>query len=203
MEQAEHLEVRICTPVTADLIRAEKPDVLIAACGAVPVTPPIPGIDLPIVHHVTDMFLKELKPGRRVVIIGGGQAGCEEALSLASKGHEVHIIEVQPELAGEAHFVYWKHLLRVIAAEPNITAMRSAKVKEIHPDGVSIITAEGDENRLDADTVLFATGMAANNSMLSEWDSLVPDLRIIGDCEHPARIMEAVRSGYCAGYSID
>ena len=56
---------------------------------------------------------------------------------------------------------------------------------------------------LPADTVLIATGMTEDNDMFSEWDKLVPDLRIIGDCERTARIMEAVRSGYCAGYSID
>lgn len=203
VEQADNLEVRLNTPVTSELIKEENPDVLIAACGAVEVIPPIPGVDLPIVHSVTDLFKKELVPGKNVVIIGGGQAGCEEALALAAKGHEVTVIEVRPELAGEAHFVYWKHLLRVIANEPHITAMRSTQVKEILNDGVLVVNQDGEEKRLSADTVLIATGMTEDNDMLSEWDKLVPDLRIIGDCERTARIMEAVRSGYCAGYSID
>ena len=203
VEHSDRLEVRLNTPVTAELIKEEKPDVLIAACGAVPVFPKIPGINLPIVHHVTDMFHENTEPGRRVVIIGGGQAGCEEALALASKGHKVHIIEPQPELAREAYFVYWKHMLRMIAATPGITAMCSTQVKEINDNGVTVITQDGKEELLSADTVLIATGMTANNDMLNEWDPLVPDLRIIGDCEHSARIIDAVRSGYCAGYSID
>lgn len=203
VEQSEHIEVRLNTPVTAEVIKAEQPDVLIAACGSVPVFPSIPGVELPIVHHVTEIFHNGFEPGKKVIIIGGGQAGCEEALALAAKGHEVHVIEVQPELASEAHFVYWKHLLRVIAAEPNITVMRSAQVKEIHDDGVTVLTSEGEEKILTADTILIATGMRPNNDMLNEWDQMVPELRIIGDCENTARIMEAMRSGYCAGYSID
>ncbi|MBS6221541.1 FAD-dependent oxidoreductase [[Clostridium] symbiosum] len=203
VEQCDRLEVKLNTPVTAELIKEEKPDVLIAACGAVPVIPQIPGINLPIVHHVTDMFHGNIEPGKRVVIIGGGQAGCEEALALASKGHEVHIVEPQPELAREAYFVYWKHMLRIIAATPGITAMCSTQVKEISDNGVTVITQDGKEKLLSADTVLIATGMTANNEMLNEWEPLVPDLRIIGDCEHAARIIDAVRSGYCAGYSID
>ena len=51
-----NIQVRLNTPVTEALIRAEAPDVLVVACGAEPVIPPLPAIDRPIVHHLTDLF---------------------------------------------------------------------------------------------------------------------------------------------------
>ena len=78
VQRTPNLELRLNTEVTEELILAEKPDVLIAACGAEPVNPPIPGLDRPIVHHITDLYKKHISVGKKVVIIGGGLAGSEE-----------------------------------------------------------------------------------------------------------------------------
>ncbi|MCF2662545.1 FAD-dependent oxidoreductase [Pseudoflavonifractor phocaeensis] len=202
VEHQQGLRVRLNTPVTRDVIAQEKPDALIAACGAVPVIPPIPGVEGPNVHHVTDLFQKGLRPGRRIVMIGGGQAGCEEALALADEGHTVTIVEMQPELAHEAYFIHWKHMLRKIAEHPGIAVLCSTQVKEIGPEGVTVTSPDGTGQVLPADTVLIAAGMKGNDAMLAEWEALVPELRVIGDCAHAARIMEAMRTGYCAGYTV-
>jgi 2,4-dienoyl-CoA reductase-like NADH-dependent reductase (Old Yellow Enzyme family)/thioredoxin reductase len=196
------LQVRLNTPVNAELLQQEQPDVLIAACGARPHVPSIPGVNHPKVFHVTDLFKRGLKPGHNVVIIGGGQAGCEEALALAEAGRQVTIVEMLSELARDAYFIHWKHMLRKIAENPNIRVLRDTQVRGIDDAGVSAVGADGTEEMLIADTVLIATGMSANNAMLDQWSSLTPDMRVVGDCENASRIAEAVRSGYCAGYSI-
>jgi len=202
VEQAENLEVRLNTEVDEELINKEKPDVIIAACGALPVMPPIKGINSSIVRHVVDLFKNDFRPGKNIVMIGGGLSGCEEALALADSGHVVTIVEMQPELAREAEFIHWKHMLRKIAENPNITVMCQARVQEIKEQSVVVIHGE-QEHELSADTVLIAAGMTANNGMLDNWAKLVPELRVVGDCVRAGRIKEAMRSGYCAGYSID
>lgn len=202
IEHQPGIQVCLNTPVTEELITQEKPDVLIAACGALPAIPPIPGIDQPTVHHVTDLFHKGFKPGTRIVMIGGGQAGCEEALALADQGHQVTIVEMQPELAREAYFIHWKHMLRKIQEHPDIQVQCSTQVKSIGSQGVTVFSPDGQEHLLPADTVLIATGMKANRAMLDRWEDLVPELRVVGDCANAARIMEATRSGYCAGHTI-
>ena len=202
VEAQNNLEIRLHTPVTAELIQAEHPDVLIAACGAIPAIPPIPGIDHPKVHHVTDLFHKNLVPGKQIVIIGGGQAGCEEALSLADSGHHVTIVEMKPELAREAYFIHWKHMLQKIKEHPNIQVLCNTQVCRIDDQGVTVIPQASQQQVLPADTVLVAAGMKANNAMVAQWEPLVPELRIVGDCASAARIMDATRSGYCAGHTI-
>ena len=202
VEKEKNIEVRLNTAVTPELISAEAPDVLIAACGALPVIPPIPGADNAKVHHISALYHEGLKVGKTVAMIGGGQAGCEEALALAAEGHSVTIIEMQPQLAKEAYFIHWKHMLSKIAEQPNIRVLCSARVNRIGDDGVFVTLADGSEETVPADTVLVAAGMRANNAMIDEWAALVPEIRITGDCSRSARIMEAMRTGYCAGHTL-
>ncbi|MFP4226536.1 MAG: FAD-dependent oxidoreductase, partial [Desulfobacterales bacterium] len=80
--------IRIClnTAVDEALIDKEKPDHIILATGAVPMAPPIPGIELPHVVQSWDVLSGKAYTGRNVVVVGGGAVGVETALFLAEKG---------------------------------------------------------------------------------------------------------------------
>ena len=195
-----NIQVRLNTPVTEALIRAEAPDVLVVACGAEPVIPPIPGIDRPIVHHVTDLFQKQIVPGRKVVIIGGGLAGCEEGLGLAWQGHDVSIVEMRSGLALDAPFIHWKHLLQKL--DSAVHSYCSAKVVAVEDNGVCILDESGKKQLLEADTVLVAAGMRANGAKYDHWSSLVDEMVFVGDSRRAGKILDAMRTGYCAAASI-
>jgi len=45
--EAAGVDIRLSTPVTPELLQELSPDAVILAVGAVPLEPPIPGIDLP------------------------------------------------------------------------------------------------------------------------------------------------------------
>lgn len=195
-----NIEVRLNTPVTDELIQAEAPDVLVVACGAEPVIPPIPGIDRPNVHHITDLFKKNASVGDKVVIIGGGLAGCEEGLGLAWNGKDVSIVEMRDSLAPDAPFIHWKHLLQKL--DTAVHAYCSAKVVSIEEDGVRIIDGSGQEQLLEADTVLIATGMRANGGKYDHWSALVDEMIFVGDSRKAGKILDAMRTGYCAAACI-
>lgn len=200
LQRAENVEIRMNTTVTEELIRAEAPDVIIVACGSDPIMPPIPGIDKPVVHHITDLYKKDVKAGEKVVIIGGGLAGCEEGLGLAWEGKDVTIVEMKPELAKDAPYIHWKHLLTKL--DESLTSYCSAKVVAINDDSVDIIDADGNARKLDADTVLIAAGMRATSEKYDSWYELAEDVIVIGDCRRTSKIQDAMRSGYCAGLTI-
>jgi len=200
VKKCANVEIRLNTEVTEELIRAEKPDAILVACGAEPIIPPIPGIDLPIVHHITDLFKKNVAVGEKVVIIGGGLAGCEEGLGLAYAGKDVTVVEMKPELAKDAPFIHWKHLLSKV--EESLTTYCSAKVLAIEEDGVQIVNANGDAMKLAADTVLIAAGMRATSEKYDAWLDLAEDVVVIGDCRKSSKILDAMRTGYCAGITL-
>ena len=196
----KNIEVRLNTEVTEDYIKAEAPDVLFVACGAEPIIPPIPGTDQAFVHHITDLFHKNITTGEKVVIIGGGLAGCEEGLSLAWKGRDVTIVEMRGSLAPDAPYIHWKHLLEKL--EESVHSFCNARVLSIESSGVKIVDEDGEEQLLPADDVLLATGMRATNQKYDSWVMLADEVEFIGDCKQSGKILSAMRTGYCAGATI-
>lgn len=200
VQRTPNLELRLNTEVTKELVLEEKPDTLIIACGAEPIIPPIPGLDQPIVHHVTELYKKHVSVGKKVVIIGGGLAGCEEGLDLAWKGHQVSIVEMKDGLAKDAPYIHWRHLLEKM--EDSVTSYCSAKVLSVEENGVKILNKEGEELLLEADTVLLAAGMRGKIPHFMEWHELAEEVIFVGDCRKASKIQEAMRTGYCAGMTI-
>ena len=200
VQRTPNLELRLNTEVTEELIAQEKPDTLIVACGSEPVIPPIPGIEQPIVHHITDLYKKHISVGKKIVIIGGGLAGCEEGLELAWKGHEVSIVEMKDGLAKDAPYIHWRHLLEKL--EDAVDSYCSAKVLGIEENGVRITDKDGTEKLLEADTVLIAAGMRGTLPHYEKWHELAEEVIFVGDCRKASKIQEAMRTGYCAGVTI-
>lgn len=200
VQRTPNLELRLNTEVTEELIRAEQPDTIIAACGAEPVIPPIPGLDRPIVHHVTDLFKKHISVGHKVVVIGGGLAGCEEGLGLAWEGRDVSIVEMRDGLAKDAPYIHWRHLLEKL--DKSVHSYCSAKVLSVEENGVKIVDKDGKEQLLEADTVLVAAGMKGTSPKLDSWHALADEVILVGDCRKASKILEAMRTGYCAGMTI-
>ena len=200
VQRTPGIALRLDTEVTEELIRAEQPDVLVVACGALPLVPPIPGIDRAEVHHVTELAQKHISIGKKVVVIGGGLAGCEEGLALAWKGHNVTIVEMKDGLAKDAPYIHWRHLLEKL--KESVYSYCSSKVIAIEEGGVRIACADGSEQLLPADTVLIAAGMRANTETVDKWYGLADEVIAVGDCVKSSKILEAMRSGYCAGLRI-
>lgn len=200
VQRTPNLELRLNTEVTEELIRAERPDVIIAACGAEPVTPPIPGLDRPLVHHVTELYRTHPWIGKKVVVIGGGLAGSEEGLGLAWEGHDVSIVEMRDGLAKDAPYIHWRHLISKL--NESVHAYCSAKVLSVEDNGVRIVDSEGREQLLEADTVLVAAGMKPAVQRYSGWYDLAPEVIPIGDSRKAGKILEAMRTGYCAGLTV-
>ena len=135
-----------------------------------------------------------------MVIIGGGLAGCEEGLGLAWQGHDVSIVEMRSGLALDAPFIHWKHLLQKL--DSAVHSYCSAKVVAVEDNGVRILDESGKEQLLEADTVLVAAGMRANGAKYDHWSSLVDEMVFVGDSRRAGKILDAMRTGYCAAASI-
>ena len=88
--------------VTAETIRAEKPEVIFLATGSSPISEaPIPGLEDTPVIMPDDIYKGKLPEGQKVVVIGGGAVGCEAAWHLAREGRQVSIVEMLPQVAGD------------------------------------------------------------------------------------------------------
>jgi len=185
--------------VTPEFVREVSPDVLIAAVGAEPIIPDIPGITNKNVVVAASMY-DEDAIGERVVVIGGGLVGCEEGLHLAHLGKEVTILEMLEKAAADAPYLHWLGLMREL--EKSVRLETRLKCTRITDGGVFAVNENGEEGFYEADTILLAVGLKSRTEIVESLRDCAPDFSVIGDCLQPATVMEAIHMGYFSAMNI-
>ena len=187
------IDVRLNTRVDEALVAEVKPDVLIAAVGAAPLVLPLPGADGDNVFIGADI-MPDTPIGDRVVVIGGGFIGCEEAVILAREGKDVTIVEMTQELAVESGFMYRLSLLHQVDASGVKKAM-GLKCTRITKEGVYALDADGNEQFLPCDSVVMAAGMRPCYEEVERLRPLCDEFYPIGNCVKGGTIGKATREG--------
>jgi 2,4-dienoyl-CoA reductase-like NADH-dependent reductase (Old Yellow Enzyme family)/thioredoxin reductase len=197
-----NLPVRVLlnTEVTPELVDLERPDVLIAAIGAEPIVPAIPGINKKQVMPAGDSCKDTSGIGKKVVIIGGGLLGCETGVHLAREGRDVTIMEMLDEAAPEANILHRRALM--LELEKSVQIKTGVRCTEITDKAVKALDREGREIIIDADTVIVAVGYRARSSAVDILRGTAPEFKEIGDCLKARRVLQAVRTGYDAGMTV-
>lgn len=143
-------------------------DSLVLATGSLPVVPPLPGVELPVVFRLKDLndgrrireFVED-HPGCRAVIVGGGMIGMEMAEALNALGAQVAVVEMMPqvlpgpfdpEVALLVQRCLERHGVRVITGQ-RVTGFERR-------NGSLCVRTEGTE--LMADMALLAIGVRPN-----------------------------------------
>lgn len=148
-------------------------DNLVLSPGAVPVKPPIPGIENPGIFTIRDIpdtdAIKELvdKSPQSAVIVGGGFIGLEMAENLHAKGIKVTIVEAADQVMTPIDFEMAAILHNHI---------RSKGCDLLLSDGVKAFEREKDSNivvlqsgkRIQADIIILSIGVKPNNKLAKE-----------------------------------
>ena len=149
--------------VNGDLLSVRK---IVVTTGSSPAAPSIPGIeDFPYLTSTTALELERLPAS--LLVIGGGYIGCELAQMLARAGVKVTIVtrrrllpEAEPEI-GRALTGYFQ--------DEGITVRGFLSYGDIRQTdhGIALsIEIDGEEETIEAETVLVATGRRPNTEGL-------------------------------------
>ncbi len=186
------IDVHLNTAVTPELARELEPDVIIAAMGARPAVPPIPGIERAVSAEA--LYPVPETSGRRVVILGGGLVGCELAIFLAGLDREVTVLEMAAApnfgwnlLQGQSVGLEFKRL--------GIRLMLNTKALEIRENGV-LVSGEDGEAFFEADTVVSALGMTPLRDEAAALCLCAPQFYQLGDCLDVKNIYSATNAAY-------
>ena len=185
--------VLLNTEATPELLNAEGYDAVIAAVGAKPYIPDIPGADLPHVHWAPDADSGLVPCGERVVIIGGNTVGTETAANLAMNGKQVTLIKRSPDLGGGMGIT--RADLVNMAAEHGAKRLIGVRPVEIRPDCViAEDMSSGERMVLPCDTVLLACGMTPRHDEAMKFLHCCPETNffIIGDAVCSGSVRDAV-----------
>lgn len=198
-EKAKRLEVEMHMDqkVSDELIKEVKPDEVIIAIGAEPISLPIPGADGKQVYQSHDVLNGMVEIKGHCVVIGGGLVGVETAEYLKAHGCEqVTIIEMLDEVAKDLG-----PLRKICVMESlymnQINSIVNAKVTSILPDGV-MIEKEGKEEKIPCDHVIMAVGSKArkHEALTAVCEELSIPYHIIGDAKQARRALHAIKEAH-------
>ena len=147
-------------------------DKLLVATGSHPVSPPIPGLDLPQVHSCWTLedarnIIRLAQPGSNVVLIGAGFIGCIILEALVKRGVKLAVVEAGNRMVPRMLDENAGGLLEEWCKKEGIDVHSSCTVDGIAAaadDQVDVSLSDG--STLSAALVITATGVKANIDLL-------------------------------------
>jgi len=151
-------------------------DKLLIATGSHPVSPPIPGLDLPQVHSCWTLedarnIIKLAQPGSSVVLIGAGFIGCIILEALVKRGINLAVVEAGNRMVPRMLDENAGGLLESWCKNKGIDVHSSCTVDGIAAtadDQVEVSLSDG--GKLSAALVITATGVKANTDLVDGTD---------------------------------
>jgi 2,4-dienoyl-CoA reductase (NADPH2) len=220
--QKAGVRVRKKVAVTADVVRAEKPDAVIIAAGAVHPESDLPGmrrksvIRTETLYRKLNFYMRFFSPamlqrlthlwmpvGRRVVIMGGTLHGCELGEFLVKRHRRLVIAHNGPasELGDEmgrddlANLWPWFR-------QKYVSLWPDAAYREVTADGLKIQQPDKREYVLRGKSIINTQDWAPNTALLGELSPLVAEIHVAGSAREPGLMAEAVREGVLAGCAV-
>ena len=120
---------------------------------------------------------------------------------MAAKGKDVTIVEMLPELAWDME-PFTKILLQERFEKYGVKVHKSTIVTKIRSDGIEAKNKDGQDVSIEADTVVICVGSRPDNGLLFTLEGSMNEVYGIGDCEEPARLLEAIHAGTHIGHKI-
>lgn len=208
------VDVRLGQEFSPSVIPEINPDAVILATGGMSTVPDIPGINRDNVVSMDDLYrkmkddLELIEPGimrgmpqywesigENVVIIGGGIEGYGLAEFLAEQCRNVTLVDRDKIMGGEP-LMRFSSMLKV-------TMMPEVQYEEITGMGMSVISNEGRQQTIKADTIVLATSPRPNTELLKALEGIVPETRLLGiEDKEPSSIMNAIGNGYRVAKAI-
>ncbi len=202
MAKREGVEIRLSTPVTAEVIKEISPDEVIIAVGSAPIKLNIPGSDLPMVRSSHDVLAGKVSASGDVVVIGGGLVGLEVAEYLAEEASKITVVEMLDQVAKDLGDLRKICVMESIA-EDGIRTITSAKCVEIKENSI-VIDKEGTLEEIPCDSVVVAIGARSRN--FAEIENLCNEKEIpchvIGDAIRARRALNGILEAVDVARSI-
>lgn len=203
VRQVTNLGVRIHTGerATPEIIDSGKPDVVILATGAEPLTLALPGLPSGKVYTAWDILRTNIRPEQRILVVGGSGLGLETADYLAHRGHKVIVAEKLPHVGRDMPGAIRFHLIKRLRRQ-GVEIMRSTEVVR-GLDNEIISRKDNKELRLGIfDMVVTAVGSRARDGLAGALKGKAREVYIIGDASKPRQATDAIREGAEIGRKI-
>jgi len=174
-------------------------DRLLIATGSRPVKPPIPGLDLPGIHHCWTLddsrrIVELARPGAKVVLMGAGFIGCIILEALVAREVELTVVEMGDRMVPRMMNQIAGNMIRRWCEKKGVTVFTGTRADGIEKAGGGLTVALSNGKAVPADLVVVATGVAPNIEFL-EGSGIETDKGILVD----HHLETSVKGVYAAG----
>jgi 2,4-dienoyl-CoA reductase (NADPH2) len=220
--QKERVAVHLRQAVTPELVRREKPDVLVIAAGAAHTAFDLPGAESPRLiptaklHGMLKFFLRFFSSahmarlsklwmpvGRSVVVMGGTLHGCELAEYLTKRGRKVAMVHNGPaQELGDRMTIDDLENLWPWLKQHHVPIWSGVTYERINARGLEISLHDKRRFVIAGRHVITTQDWGPNTALAESLQGLAPEVHVIGSCREPGLIVDAIREGALAGYAI-
>ncbi len=147
-------------------------DKLLIATGSSPVSPPIPGIDLPGVFSCWTLedarnIASRAKPGAKVLLMGAGFIGCIILEALAKSGADLTVVEMEDRMVPRMMNDIAGGMIKSWCEDQGVHVHTSTKVTEIAASGNGFAVSLSTGDTIEADLIVSATGVRPNIDLVA------------------------------------
>lgn len=191
------VEIRLKSEVTPELIHKNNPDAVIVATGSKYIRLNVPGADRPSVISACDFLSGKRQVGQRVVVIGGGQVGCEISLWLSQQGKKVTVVEKLDDLLVGRPIPWMNRVMLLdLLKFHKVNVMTNLSLFEVMDEGAVVIHKDFRKETVPADTIILAVGLEPEQGIYRSLSGKLANLYLIGDAREAKNIMNAIWDAY-------
>lgn len=191
------VDVRFGVEATADLIRAEKPDLVVIATGARAVLPELPGLAAArqsgFVLTIDEALARSPQKavGKSVIVCGAGEGG-ELALNLKLGGHEVRLLEAKPQYVPANYIGSRVYAIMGLMAHFGLGVETGKALVSVGAGTATFRSADGKDETVAGDTLILCAGRTPNDELASALRGAAFPVQVIGDAKTPRSYANAI-----------
>jgi thioredoxin reductase len=192
--------IHLATEATAEVVLAEKPDAVIVATGAVPLVPPIAGLqECDYAVSAWDVLLGKAPAGDRVLVIDdqGGQESTGAAEFLLDQGRQVEIVTPHYSVGEDLGPTNKPPVYsRLYAKGAQMQATWELAGIENGCVRLRNVFGGNEQERGDIDVLVYSYGGQSVDSLAGVLEGKVKELYNIGDSFAPRSLHHAIVEAY-------
>lgn len=191
------IAVKLNHTVTAEQLKAEKPDVVVVATGAKPALPAIDGLDAALASGractIDDVLsgASTLDPGQPVLICGSGE-GIELALDLVRSGYAVRLIDAAPDFVPAAYIGSRAKPVLRWSAQAGLAPEQGVELIKVTDANAQLRHADGREETVPFGTLVVAPGRVAYDPLSRALLGSGLRVQVVGDARTPRSYGNAI-----------
>lgn len=189
--------VRFGVAATAEIILAEKPDVVVIATGARANLPPVDGLDTARRSGFAltiDQAMERENPGKlggKVIIWGAGE-GAELALNLKLGGSDVRLLDANDAYAPANYIGSRAMVIGGMLAHFGVAVETGQTLKRLEGGTAVFAGSDGSETRVEADNIVICQGRISNSELAVALRGKGIPVQVIGDARQPRSYANAI-----------